>query len=133
MSGIYCYTDGARGDYYSGIGYTLNGEIDTSGRRTLDGTYTSMEAELHALLEAVRVAAVESESQEAITVYTDCEPLVTKLTGPQRETDDWGDYRKSAHWLLEKFDSWDVRHCSRRQTEQAHDLARAALQEGRNS
>jgi ribonuclease HI len=133
VSEIYCYTDGARGDYCSGIGYEIGGEVNHSGCRTLDGTYTSMEAELHALLEAVRVASVESDSVEAITVYTDCEPLVTKLTGPQNETGDWGDYRESAHWLLDKFDSWEVRHCSRQRTEKAHDLARVALREGRNS
>lgn len=133
MGKIYCYTDGARGDYYSGIGYTLNGEIDVSGCRTLDGTYTSMEAELHALLEGVRVASIESGSREAIIVYTDCNPLVRKLTGAQRETGDWGDYRESAQWLLEKFDLWEVRHCSRQQTQPAHDLARAALKEGRKN
>jgi len=133
VSDIYCYIDGARGEYCSGIGYTLNGEVDTSGRRTLDGTYTSMESELHAFLEAVRVASVESESRESITVYTDCEPLVTKLTGSQRETGDWSDYRQSAQWLLNKFDSWEVHHCSRTETERAHELAREALHKGRNS
>jgi len=133
VSNIYCYSDGARGDYCSGIGYTVNGLINRSGRRILDGTYTSMEVELHALLEAVRVASVKSELRGSITVYTDCKPLVTKLTGCQRETGDWSEYRKSAHWLLDKFEFWEIRHCPRNQNQQAHDLARAALKEGRNS
>lgn len=130
---IYCYTDGARGDYCSGIGYSINGEVSVSGCRTLDGTYTSMEAELHALLEGVRVASIRSESRGCIIVYTDCKPLVRKLTGSQREYGDWAEYRKSSQWLLNKFECWEVRYCSREKTECAHNLARKALKEGRNS
>lgn len=91
-----------------------------------------METELHALLEGVRVASLHVEDRAAITVHTDCQPLVRKLTGPQTETGDWQTYRQSAHWLLNKFDEWEIRHCSRDETETAHELAREALQAGRS-
>lgn len=133
MSEIYCYTDGACGDYCAGIGYSLSGEVTVTGSRTIDENITSMEAELHAVLEAVRVASLESEDREMITIYTDCEPLVRKLGRSENARRDWEQYRQSAHWLFEKFDSWDMKYTSRDNTKEAHDLARAALQSGRNS
>lgn len=133
MSDIYCFTDGSRGETVSGIGYVLSGAVEAEGARILDGEFTSMEVELHALLEAVRVATIRSSSRESITIYTDCEPLVRKLRDAQTNGARWERYRESALWLLGKFDSWDIRHTDRDMVEDAHDLARAALERGRNS
>lgn len=130
---ISIYVDAARDDQIAGLGYVISGEVSLEGYKYLTGHYTSMEAELHALLEAVRLASIESEYREYCEVNTDCKPLVTKVCGSQPERDDWDQYRTSARWLLNKFDSWEVTHTSRTNNEKAHDLARNGLFEGRDS
>jgi hypothetical protein len=92
-----------------------------------------MEAEFHALVEAVRLASIRSDSREYCEVYTDAKPLVTKICGSESNSGDWADYRASALWLLNKFDDWEVNHTSRRMNGDAHDLAREALFDGRAS
>jgi ribonuclease HI len=128
---VYIYVDAARDDEVSGIGYSISGEFSTYGKKFMVGNYTSMEAEFHALVEAVRVASMESSHREYCEVHTDAQPLTTKLCGSQDESGDWSDYRESAHWLLDKFDSWDVVYTSRSSNETAHGLARKALFNGR--
>ena len=130
---IIIYVDAARDDQIAGLGYVIRGEVSIEGHKYLTGHYTSMEAELHALLEAVRLASIDSEYREYCEVYTDCKPLVTKVCGSQPERDDWAEYRTSAQWLLDKFDSWEVNYTARSHNEQAHELAREALFEGRES
>lgn len=130
---ITIHVDAARDDTISGLGYVITGEVSHEGNKFLVGQYTSMEAELHALLEGVRLATVRSNSREMCEVYTDCQPLRTKLCGSQPESGDWHEYRMSAHWLLDKFDSWEVIHTSRSHNEAAHNLAREALEAGRQS
>jgi hypothetical protein len=92
-----------------------------------------MEAELYALLEAVRVAEREAGSDKSIAIYTDCRPLKRKLCASNERRDDWHTYQQSAHWLLDKFDSWEVRHCSRDKTHTAHDLAKDAFHEAQST
>ena len=130
---IYCYTDGACGSLCAGIGYSLHGEVERRGNRVIHKDITSMEAELYALLEGVRMASIESEYRQTIIVYTDCKPLRNKVCAIENGRDDWEEYRQSARWLLEKFDTWKVYHCHRSETEKAHNLARRALTQGRNS
>jgi ribonuclease HI len=125
------YVDASRDDQIAGLGYTIDGDVDISGRRYMVGHYTSMEAEFHALVEALRIASQESEHNEYVEVYTDCEPLVRKVCGGREERADWEQYRQSALWLLDKFDSWELKHTDRRSNEQAHNLARDALFAGR--
>lgn len=130
---IVIYVDAARDDDVSGLGYVISGEVSCSGQKYLTGHYTSMEAELHALLEAVRVASVESDHREYCEVYTDCKPLTKKIHGSDEEREDWATYQSSARWLLDKFDSWEVNYTARSSNEEAHELARAALFEGRKA
>lgn len=130
---IIIYVDAARDDQIAGLGYVIRGEVSLSGRKYLTGHYTSMEAELHALLEAVRLASIESEHREYCEVYTDCKPLRTKICGADEERDDWAEYQTSARWLLGKFDSWEVNYAPRSTNEEAHDLAREALFAGRRN
>jgi ribonuclease HI len=130
---ILIYVDAARDDQISGLGYIITGEVSLEGHKFLTGHYTSMEAELHALLEAVRVASIESEYRESCEVRTDAKPLVSKICGPDETREDWAEYQASARWLLNKFDAWEVNHTSRSHNEDAHDLARKALKEGRES
>lgn len=92
-----------------------------------------MEAELHALLEGVRLASVESKKREYCEVYTDAKPLVSKIEAEENDSDEWEDYRLSALWLLGKFDSWEVNYAPRSSNERAHELAREALFDGRKS
>lgn len=127
------YVDASRDDHVSGIGYTIRGKnIDIQDNKYLEGHYTSMEAEFHALVEAVRVASQASDDREECEVYTDCEPLVRKVCGGPDERRDWEQYRQSARWLLNKFETWELRHTSRDFNEDAHQLARDALREGRD-
>ena len=128
---ITIHTDAARGEHVSGLGYIIQGEISRKGRKVLLGEYTSMEAELHALLEAVRVASFDSDARSECVVRTDCEPLVRKIRASENERDDWEQYRRSATWLLDKFDDWDVQYVFRSNNQDAHELAREALFEGR--
>ena len=130
---IIIYVDAARDDQIAGLGYVIRGEVSIEGHKYLTGHYTSMEAELHALLEAVRLASINSEYREYCEVYTDAKPLVSKICSSHEERDDWEQYRASAHWLLNKFDSWEVNYTARSHNEQAHGLAREALFEGRES
>jgi hypothetical protein len=91
-----------------------------------------MEGELHALLEAVRLASIDSDARTYCEVYTDAKPLKSKLTEADELSGKWADYRDSAHWLLNKFDDWEIVWCPRQSNEKAHKLAREALAEGRN-
>lgn len=130
-SKIVVYVDAARGDQCSGLGYTISGEKHLSGNKVMMGTYTSMEAEYHALTEALRVASIKSESRECVEAYTDCKPLVDKMRVPDANSQDWYDRRQGCHRLLNKFDEWELECISRSRNEDAHELAREALFEGR--
>lgn len=90
-----------------------------------------MEGELHALLEAVRVASIKSSEREYCEVYTDAKPLKTKLVEADELSGKWVTYRESAHWLLNKFDDWQIVWCGRESNEKAHKLAREGLSAGR--
>lgn len=131
MNKITIYSDASRGDQCSGLGYVISGEVTLSGNKVLMGTYTSMEAEYHALTEALRVASIESESRECVEAYTDAKPLVKKMRVPDGNSQDWYDRRQGCHWLLNKFDKWELKYVSREFNNDAHELARNALFEGR--
>jgi len=130
---IVCYTDGSCGTFCAGIGYDIRGDVEQTGSRSITDNITSMEAELYALLEAVRVAEREADSGKSIAIYTDCRPLKRKLCASNEDRDDWHTYQQGAHWLLDKFDSWQVIHCSRDQTSMAHDLAKDAFHEAQST
>lgn len=127
------YVDAARDDTVAGLGYTIQGEVELEGRKFLEGHYTSMEAEFHALVEALRVASVESECRRECEAYTDVKPLVTKMRYADEDSTEWRERRESFHWLAGKFDSYELEWCGRENNERAHELAREALDEGRES
>lgn len=126
------YVDAARGEFVSGVGYVLEGEVNASGRRVLDDTYTSMEAEFLALSEGLRIASQRSQSNEYCEAYSDCRPLVDKMRGDERRSDEWDEYHATFEWLSGKFDEFELNHCSREDNEDAHQLAREALFAGRS-
>ncbi len=129
---VVIHTDASRDEHVSGIGYTIHNNDNTlTGKKFMQGHYTSMEAEFHALVEAVRVASQQFSVNEGCEIYTDCKPLVRKVCGGPEARDDWEKYRQSAHWLLDKFADWDIYHVCRESNTEAHDLARQALKEGR--
>lgn len=133
LDSIIVHTDASRGDQCSGLGYVLSGQIETSGNMVLMGTHTSMEAEYYALIEGLRIASIESDDRSGVVAYTDAKPLVTKMREPDGNSQDWYDRRKSCHWLLNKFDSWELEYVPREHNEDAHQLARTALFEGRDN
>lgn len=129
---IRVYTDASRGEFVSGVGYVIEGEVNTSGRRIFDERLTSMEAEFLGLVEGLRIASQRSQSREYCEAYSDAKPLIDKMRGDEKREGEWRDYYDSCHWLLGKFDDWDLHYCSRQDNEDAHNLARRALKEGRN-
>jgi len=132
-SDIICRTDGSCGTLNAGLGYHITGEVEASGSVTIEENITSMQAELYALLEGVRIASLESSERESITIYTDCRPLKNKICASENEREDWEEYRQSARWMLNKFEEWEIRHTSRDKTEEAHDNAQTALDRGRQT
>lgn len=127
------YVDASRDDQIAGLGYTIDGEVSIDGQKYLEGYYTSMEAEFHALAEAVRVASIKSTNRRKCEAYTDCKPVVSKMRYADDEREDWQDYRKSFLWLVGKFDEYELNWCDREYNERAHELAREALTAGRRS
>lgn len=132
-SDIICRTDGSCGKLNAGLGYHITGEVEASGSVTVEENITSMQAELYALLEGVRVASLHSDKRESITIYTDCRPLKRKICASENDREDWEEYRQSARWILNKFEEWDIHHTSRDMTMQAHNNAQTALDRGRNA
>lgn len=126
------HVDASRGEFVSGIGYVLEGEVHESGTHILNENVTSMEAEFFALVEGIRIASLRVESREYCEVYSDAKPLVSKMRGDERHSGDWQDYYNSFHWLIGKFDSWDIEYVPREHNEDAHQLAREALFKGRS-
>lgn len=92
-----------------------------------------MDAEYFALVEGVRVATVHSSSRQYCEAYSDAKPLVDKMRGANTNSGKWSDYYVSANWLLDKFDDWSLNYRPREHNEDAHELARMALREGRES
>lgn len=123
--------DAARDDYVTGIGYCVEGNVSVTGRRYMHHNYTSMEAELLALLEGVRIASLESENRSRCVAYTDAKPLVNKMLYSNPDDEQWQAYRESFLWLIGKFDKSSLYWCQRECNTDAHSLAQRALDEGR--
>lgn len=131
MSKITIYTDASRDEQCSGLGYVISGEVEVADNKVLMGTYTSMEAEYHALTEALRVASIESDERGTVEVYTDAKPLTKKMRVPDANSEEWRERRRGFHWLANKFDQWDISYVPRSSNTQADELAKQALYEGR--
>lgn len=123
--------DAARDDFIVGIGYTFSGAIELENKKYIRGNHTSMVAEYYALVEAARLATVHYQNSWEVTIYTDCEPLVSKMCGSEPTWGDWEDRREGCMWMMNKFDSWDILYRPRSNHGRAHRLAREALFEGR--
>lgn len=132
-NGCSVYVDASRDNEIAGLGYAIRGSVNHSDYKFLEGEYTSMEAEFHALLEGVRVASARSSDRVMCEAYTDAKPLVSKMKTVDDDREDWRNYRKSFLWLINKFDSWELKWCSRQNNEIAHELAVDALETGRRS
>ena len=129
---ITLHVDASRGEFCSGIGYVMTGSVEHEGCKTLEETMTSMEAEYYALVEGLRLAAMLSEDCEGIDAYVDVKPLVTKMRRPDGKSEVWRTRRRGCHWLLNKFDSWELSWQPRSKNGKAHDLAQTALDDGRS-
>jgi len=103
-------------------GYLQTGVV--TGHDTIEGTYTSMEAEMVALVRGFKEALRLGE-REVIKAFTDCQPLVQKIKNHTPVLD--GSYVKTVHFLSEIIDYWDVKWVSREQNEVADRQAHVAL------
>jgi ribonuclease HI len=109
----------------------MEGSVSHSDSKFFEGEYTSMEAEFLAIVEALRVASVNFSTETSVTLYSDAKPLVRKMRGNEKCSDDWREYRESYEWLSSKFDDTEIRYCQRSDNEDAHQLARRGLETGR--
>ena len=103
-------------------GYLQTGRI--TGHDTLDGSYTSMEAEMVALVRGFKEALRLGE-REVIKLVTDCQPLVKKIKNHSPVFD--GSYVETVHFLSEVIDYWDLKWVSRKHNEAADRQAHVAL------
>ena len=118
------FTDASRYDTVIGIGYVVRLDTKTvEGNRSVEGEFTSMDAEMLAILEGLRIAS--QHSREHITLYTDCDPVVEKLAHPT----DWEEYTASFEWVAGKFESCEVENIPRSMNTQADRLAKEAAWE----
>jgi ribonuclease HI len=114
------------------LGYVITGEVEIAGNKVLMGTHTSMEAEYHALTEALRVASLESSSRSKVEAHVDVKPLTTKMRAPDANSEEWRTRRRGFHWLANKFDEWELKYIPRENNKQADRLAKEALLDGRS-
>lgn len=126
------YTDAARDGCIVATGWkiVLDDGTEETGKRYLDGQYTSMEAEYMALLDGLRYARRYDNGR--IEVFVDCQPLLTKMRVPD-ENEDWYDRRRGCHRLLNKFDEWSMEWIPRRHNGDADRMATLALEQGRDT
>jgi len=103
-------------------GYLQTGKI--TGHDTLSGKYTSMEAEMVALVRGFKEALRLGE-RESIKMFTDCQPLVQKIRNHTPVLD--GSYVETVHFFSQIVDHWDVKWLSREQNEVADRQAHVAL------
>lgn len=123
------YTDAARDDEVVGLGWEIVLSDETiEGRRSFEGSHTSMESEYYALLDGLRHA--RRHGTDEIEVFVDCKPLVEKMRVPDEDRD-WYDRRQGCHRLLNKFNDWSLEWTPRSSNTNADRLAYEALEEGR--
>lgn len=126
------YSDASHDEDVIGIAYVLRDErldVDESGRRYIEGEFTSMEAEYIALMTGVRMAS--HYTNEVLIALTDCRPLMYKLLQRDGNSDKWDQFFWQARAMLESFDEWQINHIERANNQEADALARAALHRGR--
>lgn len=133
QDGLTVYTDAARDDTVTGIAYVISGEVNLEGCRSMEGNYTSMDAEYHALMEGLRVASQASRSNTGVTAYVDVKPLISKMQTPDEKSELWRERRIGFNRMVGKFDEHDLEWIPREQNRRADELAREALFEGRQS
>lgn len=133
------YTDASKGEGVFGIGYVIDLRTGAriEGKRYVDGEYTSMEAEWHAMMQGMEIASQNVTAYDSdIEVIIDCQPLVDKIRDPDDMYDDkWFEYRSRALEALFEFEEWELYWRERSTTEQnsrANRLAREALWQGRD-
>lgn len=133
------FTDASKGEGVFGLGYVIDLKTGAriEGKRYVEGEYTSMEAEWHAMMQGIEIAKQNVTSYDTdIEVIVDCQPLVDKIREPDDMYDDkWFNYRSRALEVLFDFEEWDLYWRERSTTEQnkrANRLAREALWQGRD-
>lgn len=80
------------------------------GFDSLTGQYTTMEAELLALIRGVK-EAIQMEGSNHIRLRSDCKPLVEKVKNNRPLCD--GQYMEALQKLLERVDKFDLQWVSR--------------------
>ena len=117
------YTDASRRENVVGIGYVIQLDSTYDGSTSFEGEYSSMDAEILAILEGLRVASQTHRGH--VTIHTDCNPAAHKLTSKQDGK--WKEYQESFEWLVSKFESYELKTIDRAENTQADHRAREAL------
>lgn len=126
------HTDASHDEDVIGIAYIIEDDIEdihVEGKQYIEGDYTSMEAEYHALMFGIHAASWYGG--DTLVVCTDCQPLVDKMYYPDANSQKWYDMRSECHALLNTFDCWEMNHIPRSHNERADRLAKEALWFGR--
>jgi ribonuclease HI len=106
-------------------------ETLATGHDVLTADVTSMQAEFLALMRGLKEALRLGE-RERVELYTDCQPLVGKITNhiPLTET---GHYIDAFHSLLDHVENWDVSWVSREKNTVADREAHVGLDKCRQA
>ena len=140
---MYAYADVSMDSPICAVGYVLkqveSGEqtlletgvrainTNTTGVGGEDCDWCSMRGEYLGLITAVRAALDHSE--DCLIVHTDQQQIVEFV---RYRDDPFEDYFQHALYsFLGRFENYDIRYVPREYNEQAHELARAALQASR--
>ena len=117
------YTDASRRECVVGIGYVIHFDKVYDGSKSFEGDYSSMDGEILAILEGLRIASQHHDGH--VEIHTDCDEAARKLTSKQ--TGKWKEYQESFEWLVGKFESYELKTIDRADNTQADHKAREAM------
>jgi len=113
------FTDASKHDDVIGVGYVLFDDQRYCYKHSYDEELTSMQAELWAIIEGLKTALYHGA--EAVTIYTDCDPLAEKI-----RSNDLTDFTEPFYELTGELDEFYVYNIPREHNDEADRLAKEA-------
>ena len=117
------YTDASRRGSVVGIGYVIKLDRVYDGNKSFEGNHSSMDGEILAILEGLRIASQYHDGH--VEIHTDCDEAARKLTSKQAGK--WKEYQNSFEWLINKFDSYELKTIDRADNTHADRKAKEAM------
>lgn len=119
------YTDASSRGSVVGVGYVIKGNSVNAGETSFEGNYSSMDGEILAILEGLRILSQYYDGH--VEIHTDCDEAARKLTSKQ--VGKWKEYQESFEWLVSKFESYELKTIDRSNNTRADRRAKEALWE----